>query len=58
MGGGVRDATGTFMGRVGEKMRRLAHELGDAPDSRRHITAVTVAGFGVTTQLSPERLVD
>jgi hypothetical protein len=51
-------ATGTFMGRVGEKMRRLSQELGEGPESRRRITAVTVAGFGVTTQLSPERQVD
>ncbi|MGO4588341.1 AAA family ATPase [Paenarthrobacter sp. 2TAF44] len=51
-------ATGTFMGRIGEKMRRLTHELGDGPDPRRRVTAVTVAGFGVTTQLSPERQVD
>jgi hypothetical protein len=51
-------ATGTFMGRIGEKMRRLAHELGDGPDARRRLTAVTVAGFGLTTQLSPERQVD
>ena len=51
-------ATGTFMGRIGEKMRRLTQELGDGPDARRRITAVTVAGFGVTTQLSPERQVD
>jgi hypothetical protein len=51
-------ATGAFMGRVGEKKRRLAQELGEGPESRRRITAVTVAGFGVTTQLSPERQVD
>lgn len=51
-------ATGAFMGRIGEKMRRLAQELGDGPESRRRITAVTVAGFGLTTQLTPERQVD
>ncbi|MDN4643908.1 ATP-binding protein [Arthrobacter sp. PsM3] len=51
-------ATGAFMGRIGEKMRRLAEELGDGPDPRRRVTGVTVAGFGVTSQLSPERQVD
>jgi hypothetical protein len=51
-------ATGAFMGRIGEKMRRLAEELGDGPESRRRVTGVTVAGFGITSQLSPERQVD
>lgn len=51
-------ATGTFMGRIGEKMRRLIQELGDQPDTRRHLTGVSLAGFSVTTQLSPERQVE
>ncbi len=50
-------ANGTFMGRIGESMRRLAEELGDGPPHRK-ITAITVAGFGITTQLPPERQVD
>lgn len=51
-------ATGTFMGRIGEKMRRLTQELGEQPESRRHITGVSIAGFSITSQLSPERQVD
>jgi hypothetical protein len=51
-------ATGTFMGRVGEQMHRLLQELSDQPDSRRRITGVSIAGFSVTSQLSPERQVD
>lgn len=45
-----------FMGRIGESMRRLAEELGPGPQSRR-ITAIAAAGFGITTQLPPERQV-
>ncbi|MDQ0238160.1 hypothetical protein J2S94_000219 [Arthrobacter bambusae] len=51
-------ATGTFMGRIGEKMRRLIQELDDQPESRRRITGISIAGFSVTSQLSPERQVD
>ena len=51
-------ATGTFMGRVGEKMHRLLQELSDQPDSKRRITGVSIAGFSITSQLSPERQVD
>lgn len=51
-------ATGTFMGRIGESMRRLAEELGDGPESRRRITGLTFAGVGVTSTLTPERQVD
>ncbi len=49
-------ATEGFMGRIGESMRRLAEELGFGPQSRR-ITAIAAAGFGITTQLPPERQV-
>ncbi|WP_415854934.1 ATP-binding protein [Sinomonas sp. G460-2] len=49
-------ATPGFMGRVGEAMRRALAELGDGPTGRR-ITGVSVAGFGVTTQLPPEQQV-
>jgi len=49
-------ATEGFMGRIGESMRRLAEELGPGPQSRR-ITAIAAAGFGITTQLPPERQV-
>lgn len=49
-------ATEGFMGRIGESMRRLAEELGTGPQSRR-ITAIAAAGFGITTQLPPERQV-
>jgi type II secretory pathway predicted ATPase ExeA len=49
-------ATEGFMGRIGESMRRLAEELGPGPQARR-ITAIAAAGFGITTQLPPERQV-
>ena len=51
-------ATGAFMGRIGEQMRRLLGEIGDHPDSKRRITGVSIAGFSVTSQLTPERQVD
>ncbi len=35
-------ATGGFLGRIGEAMRRLTNELGDAPTGRR-VTGVSVA---------------
>lgn len=47
-------ATAGFMGRVGNAMRGLADELGDGPHGRR-VTAVTAAGFGITTQLPPHQ---
>lgn len=49
-------ATDGFMGRIGESMRQLAEELGDGPKGRR-ITAISAAGFSLTTQLPPERQV-
>ncbi|KHL01423.1 ATP-binding protein [Sinomonas humi] len=49
-------ATPGFMARIGEAMRRALAELGDGPIGRR-ITGVTLAGFGVTTQLPPEEQV-
>lgn len=50
-------ATGGFLGRIGEAMRRLTNELGEGPTGRR-VTGVSVAGFSVTTQLAPEEQVD
>ncbi|MFJ4028174.1 AAA family ATPase [Paenarthrobacter sp. NPDC089989] len=50
-------ATPGFLGRIGEAMRRLATDLGDGPTGRR-VTALSVAGFSVTTQLAPEEQVD
>ncbi|SFT52348.1 ATP-binding protein [Arthrobacter sp. ov118] len=50
-------ATGGFVGRIGESMRRITNDLGDGPTGRR-VTAVSVAGFSVTTQLAPEEQVD
>ena len=50
-------ATTGFVGRIGESMRRLTNDLGDGPTGRR-ITAVSLAGFSVTTQLGPEEQVD
>lgn len=51
-------AQGLFMGRLGESMRRLAEEFGDGPEPRRRLTGATVAGFGLTSALTPERQVD
>jgi hypothetical protein len=45
-------ATPGFMARIGEAMRRLDQELGEGPPGRR-ITALTAAGFGITTALPP-----
>ncbi|PTT70777.1 ATP-binding protein [Arthrobacter sp. HMWF013] len=50
-------ATGGFLGRIGEAMRRLTNELGAGPTGRR-VTALSVAGFAVTTQLAPDEQVD
>lgn len=50
-------ATPGFVGRIGAAMRKLIEELGDGPTGRR-VTAVSVAGFSVTTQLAPNEQVD
>ncbi|MGO4227471.1 AAA family ATPase [Arthrobacter sp. YAF34] len=50
-------ATGGFVGRIGESMRLLTNNLGEGPTGRK-VTAVSVAGFSVTTQLAPEEQVD
>lgn len=50
-------ATGGFLSRIGEAIRRLTDELGDGPTGRR-VTALSVTGFAVTTQLAPEQQVD
>jgi hypothetical protein len=50
-------ATGGFVGRIGESMRLLTNDLGEGPTGRK-VTAVSVAGFSVTTQLAPEEQVD
>jgi hypothetical protein len=42
---------------VGDDMLALVEELGDGPPARK-ITAFSAAGFGLTTQLPPERSVD
>jgi hypothetical protein len=52
-----RTANPGFLARIGDDMLRLAHELGDGPPSRK-ITAFSAAGFGLTTQLPPERMAD
>ncbi|QOT18584.1 AAA family ATPase [Paenarthrobacter sp. YJN-5] len=52
-----RTATPGFLGGIGDDMLRLLDELGDGPPSRK-ITAFSAAGFGLTTQLPPERAND
>ena len=52
-----RTATPGFLAGVGDDMLRLLDELGDGPPSRK-ITAFSAAGFGLTTQLPPERAAD
>jgi hypothetical protein len=52
-----RTATPGFLAGVGDDMVRILDELGDGPPSRK-ITAFSAAGFGLTTQLPPERFVD
>ena len=47
-------ATPGFTARIGEAMRAAETELGDGPVSRR-IVGITAAGFGVTTQLTPQQ---
>lgn len=51
-------ANGAFLGRIGESMRRLVEDLGDGPEPRRRLTGATIAGFGLTSTLTPERQVD
>jgi len=45
-------ATRGFMGRIGESMRTATEELGEGPAGRR-VTAITAAGFSITTELPP-----
>lgn len=52
-----RTATPGFLAGIGDDMLRLLDELGGGPPSRR-ITAFSAAGFGLTTQLPPERAMD
>lgn len=52
-----RTANPGFLARVGDDMLRLSDELGGGPPTRR-ITAFSAAGFGLTTQLPPERSPD
>ncbi|MFC8039697.1 AAA family ATPase [Paenarthrobacter sp. NPDC057355] len=52
-----RTANPGFLARIGDDMLRLVDELGDGPPTRK-ITAFSAAGFGLTTQLPPERAVD
>lgn len=50
-------ATNGVMARLGIAIKRHLDELGNGPE-RRRVTAVSVAGWGVTTQLPPERQVE
>lgn len=50
-------ATPGFLGRIGDAMRRILEELGDGPPSRK-LTGISIAAFGLTAQLPPERQVD
>ena len=52
-----RTATPGFLAGVGDDMLALVEELGDGPPVRK-VTAFSAAGFGLTTQLPPERAVD
>lgn len=52
-----RTATHGFLAGVGDDMLALVEELGDGPPARK-ITSFSAAGFGLTTQLPPERAVD
>jgi hypothetical protein len=49
-------ATSGFLGRIGESMRRAAEELGEGPAGRR-LTAISIAGFSIESQLPPEQQV-
>jgi len=50
-------STDGFLARIADSARVINDELGDGPPSRK-ITAFVAAGFGVTTQLPPERQVE
>lgn len=50
-------STSGFLARIADSMRVINDELGTGPPSRK-ITAFVAAGFGVTTQLPPERQVE
>jgi hypothetical protein len=52
-----RTATPGFLAGVGDDMLALVEELGDGPPARK-ITAFSAAGFGLTTQIPPERAAD
>ena len=52
-----RTATPGFLAGIGQDMLGLLEELGDGPPARK-ITAFSAAGFGLTTQLPPERTLD
>lgn len=49
-------ATPGFVARIGESMRGHIDELGDKSPTRR-VTGLSVAGFGISTQLTPENQV-
>ena len=50
-------ATPGLMSRLGTAMNRHLEELGDGP-TRSRVTAISVAGWGVTRQLPPEKQVE
>lgn len=49
-----RTATPGFLAGIGNDMLRQLDELGDGPPSRK-VTGFSAAGFGLTTQLPPQR---
>lgn len=49
-------ATPGFVARIGESMRGHIDELGDKSPTKR-VTGLSVAGFGISTQLTPENQV-
>ncbi|MDJ0358462.1 ATP-binding protein [Paenarthrobacter sp. PH39-S1] len=52
-----RTANPGFFAGIGDDMLGFVEELGDGPPARK-ITAFSAAGFGLTTQLPPERTAD
>lgn len=50
-------ATPGLMSRLGTAMKQHLEELGDGP-TRSRVTAISVAGWGVTRQLPPEKQVE
>jgi hypothetical protein len=50
-------ATPGLMARLGTSMKQHLEELGDGP-TRSRLTAISVAGWGVTRQLPPEKQVE